>query len=137
MSKLKELLKNPIARALTALLVFLFVGSLACIAVYLLQDSSGTIAEITQNGKVIERIRLDQVTETYTFKIEGKEGSYNIVEVKPGSICIKEASCPDKLCVKLGEIHTTGLPITCLPNKVVIKITQDDSADNSPDEVTY
>ena len=33
-----------------------------------------------------------------------------------------EASCPDKLCVKHNKIHYNYESITCLPNRVYVRI---------------
>ncbi len=34
---------------------------------------------------------------------------------------MKSAECPDKICVKHGELKSLNNPIVCLPNKIVIK----------------
>jgi hypothetical protein len=36
---------------------------------------------------------------------------------------IKEADCPDELCVHQKEISKTGESIICLPHKLVIRIS--------------
>ena len=35
---------------------------------------------------------------------------------------MKEADCPDHLCMKQGEISHKGETIVCLPNRVVIEV---------------
>lgn len=88
------------------------------------------IAEIYQNGSLIHTINLDTVTESYTIRIDGDNGAYNIVEIHPGEIGMREASCPDGLCAAMGFIHTEAIPITCLPNKVVIRIIKGENPDH-------
>lgn len=88
------------------------------------------IAEIYQNGKLIDTIDLNTVTESYTLRIDGDHGAYNIIEVHPGEIGMCEASCPDGLCVTMGLIHTEAVPITCLPNKVIIRIIKGENPDH-------
>lgn len=124
--------------ALTLILVLLVAGSGIALWYINSRGQTGMVAEITQDGQVIKTIHLDTVTETYTIKIEGTTpGVYNLIEVRPGEIGIIEASCPDDLCVHMGFIHSQGIPITCLPNKLVINIVSDTSGDEGPDTVVY
>ncbi|MDO5560329.1 MAG: NusG domain II-containing protein [Oscillospiraceae bacterium] len=84
--------------------------------------STDTTARIYQDGKVIYTIDLDNVTQAYQIRVEGRHGAYNIIDVQPGKIGVCEASCPDKICVKTGYISDGIMPVTCLPNKLVIVI---------------
>lgn len=101
--------------------------------------SSHRIADIYQNGVLIQSIHLTEVTESYIFTITGENNCRNVIEVRPGSIGILSADCPDKLCVHQGFIDSTLLPITCLPNRLVIQIRTEDSSeeDTSFDGITY
>lgn len=104
------------------------------------ENPGRVIADIYQDGELIQSILLDNVTETYTFTITNKNGGYNEIEVRPGSIGILSADCPDKLCVHQGFISTSLLPITCLPNRLVIQIRVEEypsEEDTTPDVVTY
>ena len=98
-------------------------------------------ADLYQNGELLQTIRLDTVIGEYTFEITGDAGAVNTVCVRPGSIAIVSASCPDQICVHQGFISTSLLPITCLPNRLVIRVREEASAtDNiTPvlDGVTY
>lgn len=134
---LKKFLQNKVAVVLTLILVLVVAGS--GIGLWYINSigQTGKTAQITQNGKVIKTIHLDTVTEAYTFRVDGSNGAYNIIEVRPGEIGIVEASCPDDLCVKMGFIHSVGIPVTCLPNKLVIKIVADSEDTMVPDQVTY
>lgn len=78
------------------------------------------IADIYQDGQLLASIPLSDVKEAYTFTVTGATGCQNEVEVRPGSIGILSADCPDKLCVHQGFISDSRLPITCLPNRLVI-----------------
>ena len=100
-------------------------------------------ADIYQNGNLLQSIPLSSVGENYTITIEGESGAINEIEVRHGSIGIISASCPDKLCVHQGFIDNSLLPITCLPNRLVIQIRQADDTTNhsketiTPDIITY
>lgn len=86
------------------------------------RTGTGTTAVITLDGDEVERIDLSRVTEPYTLSFTGKGGITNVVEVQPGAIRVKEADCPDRICVKQGWIRTGVAPIVCLPNALTITI---------------
>lgn len=131
---------NKTALLLCALIVVILCSSgFGLWYLYSRSDQSsegGMIAELYQDGKLIRQIDLNAVTESYTFRVDGADDVYNLVEVRPGEIGIAEASCPDKICIHMGFINTPGIPITCLPNRLIIRIVQDGDAD-SLDSVLY
>lgn len=93
-------------------------------------------ADIYQNGDLLESIALDEVVAPYTFTLTGDNDCTNEIQVRPGSIGIISADCPDKLCVHQGFIDSTLLPITCLPNRLVIQIRTESTASLPGDEIT-
>lgn len=93
------------------------------------QTTDGLTAHIYQDGTLIQSIDLGLVTETYEINISDEDGNYNIIEIRPGSVGITDASCPDLLCVHMGFQSSSLLPITCLPNKVIIRIERSLSPD--------
>ena len=97
------------------------------------------IADIYQNGTLLQSISLDAVTENYRLTVTGENNCTNEIEVRPGCIGIISASCPDKLCVHQGFIDSGLLPVTCLPNRLVIQIRKEDTPSDSfsPDITTY
>ena len=103
-------------------------------------DKTEYTADIFQNGILIMSIPLAEETESRTFTVEGDNGCVNEIEIRPGSIGIISADCPDKLCVGQGFISDTRLPITCLPNRLVIQLRPVSSGDEdtaAPDIITY
>lgn len=122
---------------LTAVLAILSISSI----LYVLwphEESAGYTADIYQEGTLIMSIPLDKVEEIQTFTIKGAGGCTNQVEVRPGGIAIIAADCPDKLCVKQGFLHDSRLPITCLPNRIVIQLRPAPAKDSpEPDMITY
>ena len=97
-------------------------------------------AEIYQDGTLLYTIDLNTVAESYEITVMGENNAYNIILVEQGQISMKEASCPDKLCVHMGKIHNASLPVTCLPNKVVIRIVPNNNnrnENNIPDAIAY
>ena len=95
--------------------------------------------EIYQNGVLIQSISLAQVSETYSFTVVGEGNAYNIITVSPDGAWVSEASCPDKLCIRQGALPSSLLPITCLPNRLVIRLADDSpkETENGADALTY
>ncbi len=77
---------------------------------------------VTVDGKVKGTYSLldymeVEVGETNTFVIENRE------------VKMKEANCPDQICVHHKAISKNKETIVCLPNKVVIEITTGEEAE--------
>ena len=87
---------------------------------------------IYQDGVLVRQIDLSSVTQSEEITLSGEYGD-NVILVSHGHIKMKSADCPDKLCVKHGELESSASPIVCLPNKIVIKF-EDNST--SADAVT-
>lgn len=87
------------------------------------RTGTGTTAVITLDGQEVHRVDLSAVTEGYTLSYTGKSGLTNVVEVSPGRIRIQKADCPDQVCVQQGWISTGVTPVVCLPNALVIRLT--------------
>lgn len=97
----------------------------AAVWIYILNSSAPTsIVGIYQNGSLIEKIDLNSVTDENEIVLSGNAGK-NTILISHGSIKMKSAECPDKLCVKHGELKSGASPIVCLPNKIVIKFEDD------------
>ena len=123
---------------ITAFLLLLSTASLLCLLVR--REKSDYAAEIFQDGVLIKSVYLNDISQTGTFIIQGENGCVNEIEIRPGSIAIISADCPDKLCVRQGFISDSKLPITCLPNRLVIRLRPvSDSSETTavPDAVTY
>ena len=86
------------------------------------KDAGKKIACIYEEGNLIRKIDLTSVRNPYTIELEG-----NIIFVENGQISVIEADCPDKLCIKQGAISEGARPIVCLPNNIVIKLTDDEN----------
>lgn len=79
-----------------------------------------------------------------TINIDGKEyGTYllkenqtidvdghNTVVIKNEKVYMQDANCPDKLCIKQGEVTSNGEKIVCLPNKTVVEIKSEKQSEN-------
>lgn len=103
------------------------------------EEENGYIADIFQNGTLLYSIPLNGTAENKSFIIESENGGYNEIEIQAEGIGILSASCPDRLCVRQGFLQGFGLPIVCLPNRLVIRLRPADAEESSgaPDAVTY
>ena len=137
---------NDRKKAVLLAAVLLVIAILCGIRIYAVSHSStgngqALYADIYQSGEFLETIRLDTVTDEYTFEVPGECGASNTVCVCPGSIAMISANCPDQICVHQGFISTSLLPITCLPNRLVIRVREvaacSDDTTLAPDGVTY
>ncbi len=118
---------NDRKKAVLLAAVLLVTAILCGIRIYAVPHSSigngqALYADIYQSGELLQTIRLDTVTDEYTFEVPGENGASNIVCVRPGSIAIVSASCPDQICVHHSRISRNKETIVCLPDKVVITI---------------
>ena len=93
---------------------------------------SPTIAEIYQDGMLIETVDLNSLTEPYKIRLVS-EGRENVILAEKGQIAMQSANCPDRLCVHQGAIKNSLYPIVCLPNKVTIKLRSGDN--DQPDAI--
>ena len=93
-------------------------------AVIMLHHSKKNEVEIIRDNNVIYRFDLNTATDQ-TIYIASDDGGYNIVSINNGTICISEADCPDRTCVKMGKLSSEFLPLVCLPHKLIVRFAED------------
>ena len=126
--------KSRAAVITAAALGILFVLSAVLCFFLLYSKGNNATAYIYSGGELKYTLPLDRITAPVTLKIESENGGYNIVEAENGKIHVKEASCPDKVCMHTGYISDGTLPISCLPNKLIIRVEKKKTSDE-PDIV--
>lgn len=84
-------------------------------------QKDGTQVVITVKGQVYETVSLFEDRE---IEVKTDQGM-NVVIIQDGQVSMKEATCPDQICVKHSKITKTGETIVCLPHQVVIEIIDD------------
>ncbi|MBE5959561.1 MAG: NusG domain II-containing protein [Lachnospiraceae bacterium] len=89
------------------------------VCAYYFTSKSGEYVQVKIDGKVTSKYSLK---ENGTYPIIGS--GENILVIDEGEAYIKEANCPDKLCVKQGRIKRVGQSLICLPNKVVVEVVE-------------
>lgn len=106
---------------------FILIGVISIIILlgfgfnYYLNGNKSEKIEIYVNNKLYETYDINAKKE---IKIKTENG-YNIIEIHNEGVEMKDASCPDKVCVNTGFINKNSESIVCLPNKVNIKIISD------------
>ena len=103
------------------LLLFAAVIIAGLLLYFVLQNSGGNVAVISIDGEEQYRIDLSKVKDSYDIEFSTDYG-YNLVHVENGAISVTEADCPDLICVHQGRLTGGGIPIVCMPHRLVIQI---------------
>ena len=112
------------------LILILALGlALAALGLFLFRKTGDTVTVLI-DGTVQGEYRLDEDRE---IEIRVPDG-YNILVIENGSAYIRNASCPDGICVAHRPISHSGESIICLPNKVVIEVHTQEQ--NQPDIIS-
>ncbi|MCI9136975.1 MAG: NusG domain II-containing protein [Lachnospiraceae bacterium] len=104
---------------LIAVLVAAALAVFLGISLYASMSTESGEAVVYLDGKEQGRYPLEQ---DMTVEIEAQGKNYNILEIREGKAEIREATCPDKICVNHRPIEKRGESLVCLPNKVVVEI---------------
>lgn len=104
---------------ITAIAVIFGAALLGCLNIF--QKPWVNNVYIRSGGELIYTIDLSKA-EDCEFDITYK-GGVNTIEIKDHMIHVKEADCPDGICIKTGWIggENGTAPIVCLPNRLVIE----------------
>ena len=86
-----------------------------------LSKEEGSYVTLIQNGTEVQSFSLNEEQE-YRIELEG--GRYNLLQIREGKVYMKEASCPDQICVNHRPIGNVGETIVCLPNEIVLKVVE-------------
>ena len=100
----------------TILIFCLLLFALSVFFAVRLTQRAGAFALVKVDGKTVMTLSLSDNGE-YSVN-----GGTNTVVVEDGTAYMKDASCPDRLCVSQGKKHRSGERIICLPNRVEIEI---------------
>ena len=103
-----------------AVCVVIFAAGLVW-SIITLTSSHGDTVTVSQDGAVLFTLDLSEEPDReFTVEYEGRK---NTVEIKDGRIRVKDADCPDRVCVHTGWL-TAKIPIVCLPNRLVIEYSE-------------
>lgn len=88
-------------------------------------ENAEGMLEITIDGELYGRFPLNEERE---MVITSDYGS-NTVVIGQGMAAVKEADCPDRICVGMKEIARDGEIICCLPHRLFLTVRSDQSAE--------
>lgn len=89
--------------------------------IFSFSNKKGSTAKVYFEDKLILTIDLSIDKE---YEVDGYLGKV-VIEVKDKKIRVKEETSPKHLCSKEGYTDSNLKPIICLPNKIVIKVTNE------------
>ena len=108
---------------------FLLIGIVlaAALLCWLIPRGLGIFA-----GEEASQVRITVAGEEYgTYSLSEDQrieiNDTNVCEIRDGEVHMTEADCPDQLCIHQGSIHIQGETIVCLPNRVTVEITGNDT----------
>ncbi|MCR5800175.1 MAG: NusG domain II-containing protein [Lachnospiraceae bacterium] len=105
------------ANDIKLLVMILAIGIACMLALHFFKGDTGQTVRITANGtEYIYDIDNDR-----EIDVETDLGT-NIVVIEGGSVYVREADCPDRICVHHVRINRTGETIVCLPHRLVVEI---------------
>ncbi|MDN6161470.1 MAG: NusG domain II-containing protein [Atopostipes sp.] len=83
---------------------------------------------VSVDGEEIHQMELKNDHTRETFLYDNGSGHENLIVRDGDEVYIKEASCPDELCVYEGPINQVGETIVCLPHRLLVEIVSTSSA---------
>lgn len=100
-------------------IVLLTIALLSSFGIHTFAMKDGKTAIVMVDGQIYRTLNLNENVE---LEIEGVDGGKNILVIEDGNAYMKDADCPDKVCVHQGKISRSNETIVCLPHKVVVVI---------------
>ena len=97
----------------------LFAGLLGLFFFSMQRDGAAREVVVYVGDQEYARYDLQKALET---EIEGIRGGSNHLEIRNGKARVTEATCPDHICMRQGEISEIGQVLVCMPNQVIIAI---------------
>ncbi len=110
----RKTLKNDILLVAALLLV-----ALAAWGLLRLTRARGAEAVVTVDGATVAALPL---SEDAVLTVGEGQGFSNVIEVSGGRVRVRDADCPDRLCVRTGWVSRDGESVVCLPHKLVVTV---------------
>ena len=129
---MKKKLGDSISKQEKVFLLAIVIVTIIITVVKFLPAKQGSVVEIRVSGIVTETYPLN---ENNTIYVDGAHGGKNIVVIKDGKVSVRDASCPDHICIRQGEISKVNETIICMPNQVVVEVKQTNALPKKGDDV--
>lgn len=98
--------------------VILLCASIGFLFFYIASPKDNLKALVYSDNELVLELSLDHEEE---YTVTGALGEVRI-KIFAGGVCMIASDCADKICMHQGKITRVNQTITCLPNKVYIKI---------------
>lgn len=120
-------MKNKRLRNDIILICSVIVFTLIILVAITLINKTGSEVIIEQNSKQVAVLDLNKDQEYNLYNSGGK--ICNTVIIKNGEAYMIYADCKDKICVNHNKISKNNESIICLPNKVIVTVTNSKNND--------
>ena len=100
--------------------VLILTASIVCSFV-IVPDTAGSTVLVQVDGKTVGKLSLQENQE---LNVRGDRGKV-VVEVRDGRVRVRDADCPNRICVRTGWRSHEGDAIICVPNNTVVRILGD------------
>jgi hypothetical protein len=119
-------------------IVVLLIVLLACFSHFFFVvnvfDNAPQQIEISVGGQIYATYSLNKIKDERIVNIDTEYGN-NTLKISPDGAEMIDASCSDKLDIRVGKITKEGQAIICVPNKVMVKLVRNNK--EKVDKVTY
>ena len=102
---------------ITLFLCIIVSSAILFVALWLILSPSGEVAVVSVYGEEYARLPLGEDTELLVSTEHGE----NLVVVENGEVYIREADCPDKVCVKTGKANAMK-SVVCAPHGLTVTV---------------
>lgn len=109
--------KKGSGKILAAVCALIFLGGIGGSIWNLTRSHENSRVEILQDGELLETLDLSREADR-SFTVTWKGGN-NEIEIKDHRIRVREADCPDRICMDMGWLEAA--PIVCLPHHLTIQ----------------
>ncbi len=118
------------------LLLFLVVLSFLPVIIFSYANATSGVefntAVVSVDGEELHRFELKDDGEREVYTYSDGHGHENHIVREGTVVYMVEASCPDQLCVRQGEVKQVGETIVCLPHRLLVEVNSD-NPDADPD----
>lgn len=108
-------------------LILLLIVIISFVSLYFLKNDNKKNALVYYEDEMILKIDLSLKGE-HTYTVDGYNGDI-IIKTKDNKIKVESENSPNHICSNQGWVEETYEVLVCLPNKVVIKIEDNEEID--------
>lgn len=108
------------------IIALVLIAGVSLIIFFSCSSKNDLYLEVYFMDEQVLKVSLDKDNE---YEIEGEISTLKI-KVSSEDVWVIQSDCEDQICVHQGHINRAGQTITCLPNKVYLKIVGGSGVDS-------